>query len=444
MRFARLPQPLIQIKADCRARREALLRDCRCLPQAPLCTEDRGAGVVRQKRHFAKRFDGWLSMYDPLVRQSVNLAFLWPAIAAAATSDMAAMVAKRLADLAIGPSAAPTLEPQWATPHAIALELKTVRLRDYTVSATSPPALLCAPFALHGAAIADLAPGHSLAAALRAAGLQRLLVTDWRSAGAQMRFLDIDDYLADLNVLVDEIGPPLDLIGMCQGGWMALTYAARFPAKVRKLVLAGAPIDIAAAPSALSALADSSPLATFHELVRLGDGLLPGRKVLKFWVPEFVSAEDIRQLLQTEQAIDSPAFARLQASFRSWYSWTVDLPGPFFLQCVEKLYRRNEIATGSFVALGRRIDLAAVKIPVFLLAARDDELVTPPQLLAAERLLGTPAQNVRKAIAPCRHVGLFAGKRTLEDFWPKIVRWLGESPLIRAESLDESGVARVR
>jgi len=32
---------------------------------------------------------------------------------------------------------------------------------------------------------------------------------------------------------------------------MALVYAARFPAKVRKLVLAGASIDIAAASSAL-------------------------------------------------------------------------------------------------------------------------------------------------------------------------------------------------
>ena len=35
---------------------------------------------------------------------------------------------------------------------------------------------------------------------------------------------------------------------------MALMYGARFPAKNRKLVLAGAPIDIAAAPSALSDL----------------------------------------------------------------------------------------------------------------------------------------------------------------------------------------------
>lgn len=383
-------------------------------------------------------------MYDPRGRRSANLAFLWPAIAAAAASDMAALVARRFADFAVGPDGEPSPEPQWATPNAIALELKTVRLRDFSAAAAEGrAALLCAPFALHGAAIADLAPGHSLVAALRDAGLRRLLVTDWRSATAPMRFLGIDDYLADLNVLVDEIGAPLDLIGMCQGGWMALVYAARFPAKVRSLVLAGAPVDIAAAMSPLSALAESSPLASFRELVRLGDGLLPGRKVLKFWGPESLAAEDIRQLLQSEEAIGSPGFARLQAIFANWYAFTVDLPGPFFLECVERLYKRNELANGAFVALGRTIDLAAVKNPLFLVAARDDELVAPPQLFAAERLVGTPAHDVRKATAPCRHVGLFVGKKTLAEVWPRVVHWLGEDTAAGAETMQARGIERV-
>ena len=61
--------------------------------------------------------------------------------------------------------------------------------------------------------------------------------TDWHSATADMRFLGIDDYLSALNVAVDQIGGKVDLVGLCQGGWMSLVYAARFPAKVRKLVL---------------------------------------------------------------------------------------------------------------------------------------------------------------------------------------------------------------
>lgn len=367
-----------------------------------------------------------LFMYDPAGHRSSNLAFLWPAFLAAATSEMAAAAAKQFTDFAVGPDGEPGREPQWTTPHTITLELGTVRLRDFgRVGQKGPPTLLCAPYALHSAAITDLAPGHSLIAALRQAGVGPLFVTDWRSAVRDMRFLGIDDYLADLNVLADEIGTPVDLIGLCQGGWMALIFAARFPTKVRKLVLAGAPIDTAA-PSALSTLAAGSPLAMFQELLRLGDGILPGRKVLKFWGPEFVLAKEVRELLQSEEEIDFPGFMQLCTLFQSWYAWTVDLPGQFFLQSVDKLYKRNELATGSFVALGHKIDLGAVRIPMFLLAARDDELVSPAQLFATEHLAGTPAPDLRKALTSGRHIGLFAGKRTLEDVWPRIVRWLGD------------------
>ena len=137
----------------------------------------------------------------------------------------------------------------------------------------------------------------------------------------------------------------------------------------------------------------------------------------------------MRQLLQTAEPAGSAAFARLEARFRDWYAWTLDLPGRFFLEVVEKLYKRNELATGALIALGQQIELAAVTAPMFLLAARDDELVAPPQLFAAERLVGTPACHVRKALAPCRHVGLFMGKTILDEAWPGIVRWLGEPTL---------------
>lgn len=363
-------------------------------------------------------------MYEPARLDLASLALLWPAIAAGSASDMAAAIAKQFSDLAVGTDRPSASEPQWASAHTVALELKTARLRDFSDRADGQPALICAPLALHSAAVADFEHGHSLVAALRQAGLRRLLVADWRSATADMRYLGIDDYLADLNVLVDEIGAPVDLIGLCQGGWMALIYAARFPDKVRTLVLAGAPIDIAAAPSALSSLADSTPLAIFRELVRLGDGLVPGRKLLRFWGPDTVSGEDIKALLQLEPGGDTATLVRLEARFRSWYSWAIDLPGAFFLEVVERLYKRNELAAGNFAALGRRIDLATVRTPIYMLAARDDELVAPPQLFAVERLVGSAAFNLHKATAPCRHVGLFMGERTLQEIWPKIAHWI--------------------
>ena len=362
-------------------------------------------------------------MYEP-AKHVPNVALLWPAMLAASTSEMAALLAKQFTNLALGPEEEPVAKPKWTTPHRVALELGTVQLRDFATRPDGIPCLLCTPFALHGSALCDVAAGHSLVAALRNAGLTRLFVTDWRSASAEMRYLGIDNYLADLNVLVDEIGPPVDLIGLCQGGWMALVYAARFPGKVRKLVLAGAPVDTKAAPSALSALVDASAPAAFHEVVRLGDGLVPGRKILKVWGPASADCEDIGHLLQSEEPPGSPAMARLEASFRDWYAWTVDLPGTFFLEIVEKLYHRNEIATATFRALGTTINLAGMRAPIFLLAGRDDEVVAPPQLFAAEGLIGTPRRDIRKVTVDCRHLGLFMGKRVLGAIWPDIVQWL--------------------
>jgi len=373
-------------------------------------------------------------MYEPTGRHP-NLAFLWPAFAAASVSEIASLIATQFVDLAIGSGDSAVLsEPKWATPNHIALELRTLRLREFTTARSGVATLLCAPLTLHGPAIADLAPGHSLVAALCNGGLQRVFVTDWRSADADMRFLGVDDYLANLNVVVDQLGGHVDLVGLCQGGWMALLNAARFPTKVRKLVLAGAPIDIAAGRSGVSALADASPLAVFHELVNLGDGRVLGHKVFKFWGPESIASEDVHRLLQTPEPIESPAFAQLEALFQDWYAWTMDLPGAYYLEVVEKVYKRNELATGHFVALGQTIDLATVRAPIFLLAARDDELVTPAQLFATEHLVSTSARNLRREMAPCRHVGLFVGKATLEEFWPRIVRWIVEPEIIGAES----------
>jgi len=316
-------------------------------------------------------------------------------------------------------------EPEGATPSKIALERQAVLLRDFTVAQSGVPTLLCTPLALHGAAVADLVAGHSLVGALRGAGIGRLFMADWRSASAEMRFLGIDEYLADLNVLVDHVGGLVDLIGLCQGGWLSLVYAGRFPAKVRKLVMAGAPVDIAARQSRLSAIAEATPLIMFQSLVNLGDGRVIGRYLAKFWEND-ADANGIRESLQTLQPIGSTEFTRLEAIFKNWNSWTIDLPGTYYLEVTEKLYKRNELARGSFVALGQKIDLSRLRLPMYLLAGSADEVVAPEQLLAVERLVGTLPEYIRHEVAPCNHLGLFMGRRTLEEYWPRIVRWMKE------------------
>jgi poly(3-hydroxyalkanoate) synthetase len=251
-------------------------------------------------------------------------------------------------------------------------------------------------------------------------------VTDWRSAAPEARFYSIDTYLADLNVAVDAVGDKIDLIGLCQGGWMALAFAARFPNKVRRLVLAGAPVDIAAGPSVLSRLTDNLPMATFREIVQTGEGRVLGRRVLGLWGPAHPGADAIAEILQVTPERLAAREHRLQARFEEWHAFTVDLPGTYYLQVVEWLYKQNRLATGRFVALGRRLDLSALCAPIYLIAARADELVAPAQVFATARCVGTPPELVRTTTAPSRHLGLFMGAATLQTMWPEIGRWLDE------------------
>ncbi|RZM99889.1 poly(3-hydroxyalkanoate) synthetase [Bradyrhizobium genosp. SA-3] len=308
----------------------------------------------------------------------------------------------------------------WPTPSTVALELATMRLRDFTQTRSGQPALVCAPYALHRALIADFAPGHSVVQSLQNGGIDRVYLTDWRSATPEMRYLSIDSYLTDLNVAIDEIGAPVDLVGLCQGGWLSLLYAARFPAKVRRLVLVGAPVDLSI-DSALSRLARNAPELVYDQLVARGGGNVSGEEMLRFWnkAPRY---DDIEMALQ--RGLSDEEGASLLARFDHWNTETLDLPGTYYLQIVNWIFRENRIAGGQFVALGRPVDLKDVKAPVFLLAGLDDDVVPAVQALATAGLVGTPPAFIAAASEPSNHLGLFMGARTHVHAWPRIADWL--------------------
>ncbi len=364
-------------------------------------------------------------------RQFSHAAFFWPAMFAASASE-AARVTAQLMTLAVETDGEPApLEPEGATPSEVALDLKSVRLRDYAApggAVDGAATLVCAPLALHGAVVADLAPGHSLVAALRAAGIGRLWLADWRTASADMAYLGIDDYLATLNVLVDHIGAPVDLIGLCQGGWLSLVYAARFPAKVRRLVIAGAPVDPAAQPSDLSRLAGATPSSVFEGFVATGGGRVLGHTVSSFWGGDVLDTADACRALQITGPDTTPGFEAVKAAFDAWNAWTIDLPGTYYLDVIEKLYKRNDLAAGRFVALGERVDLSRLRLPLYALAGEADQVVAPGQVLAVRELVSTPPEQFRSAVVPGGHLSLFMGKATLGTHWPDIVRWLKDEP----------------
>ncbi|WP_227746989.1 hypothetical protein [Paraburkholderia franconis] len=157
--------------------------------------------------------------------------------------------------------------PQWATRNRIALDLPTMALREFSQGSCVPVLVLC-PYAGHSSTIADFLPGQSLIETLVNAGCSSVLATDWRSATPQMRFYNIGNYLAEIDLCVDELGDRVNLVGLCQVAGARRCTPRVFPGKVARLVIAGAPIDTDAGDGVITQAAHALSLSFYEDLVR--------------------------------------------------------------------------------------------------------------------------------------------------------------------------------
>jgi poly(3-hydroxybutyrate) depolymerase len=357
--------------------------------------------------------------------QEHSVPWFWPFAAAIELQEEGMRLLRQNLDYLAeaGELAAPP-EPRWATPNRIMLELDTMRLREFGAAA-GEPVLVDAPYAGHSSSIADYAKGQSLVETLLAAGVGRVLATDWKPASAEMRDFDIDKYLAEINVAVDELGGAAHLVGLCQGGWMSAMFAARFPHKVKSLVLAGAPIDTDAGDGPIKKIAHSLPMSFYQEMVQAGGGRMLGRAMLAGWKSMHPEQQYVDKYLDLYRHIEDKCYVKRTEQFERWYENPIDLPGRYYLQAIQLLFKENRLAKGEFVALGRKLELQAIRCPLYLLAGDGDDITTKEQVFNAAALVGTPRGDIVSKLVPGGHIGLFMGSRTLSQTWPEIGRWIG-------------------
>jgi poly(3-hydroxybutyrate) depolymerase len=324
------------------------------------------------------------------------------------------------------------LQPTWATDNDILYDLNTMRLRDFSEKTARRdkrilPTIIDAPYAGHTSTIADYAKGQSLVETLQGCGLRRVMCTDWKSATEAMKDYNIDIYLAEINAVVDDLGGKVNLVGLCQGGWMAAMFAARYPHKVATLVAAGTPLDADAGDGFIKKIAKEQPMAFFEEIVTLGNGLLRGKYMLAGWKGMHPEEHYFATYLDLYEHVEDPAFIKKREAFERWYEHPLDLPGRWYLQAIEHLFKNNELCKGTFVALGREIGLGDIVCPTFLMAGEGDDITPSPQVFEAERSLGTATSKIVKKLVPGGHIGLFMGAKTLKDHWPVVGKWIREA-----------------
>jgi poly(3-hydroxyalkanoate) synthetase len=273
------------------------------------------------------------------------------------------------------------------------------------------------------AGFVDLIRGHSLVQTLCASNAGHVYVTDWISATPDMGALSFDSCLAELNIAIDDLGGRANVVGLGVGGCLALIHAARFPGKITRLVLAGAPVDVSVRPSLMTRFArtaiecDEAP----------GDIAACGAHSL---TPLGAAQGHERAAMDTMQR-NAGSFARADldaiAAYEDWAARTIDVPGRYACELLTRIFAGNQLATGGFIALGRKIDLRDVRIPLFVLAGARDEITPKLQALSVLKLVGTAKARMRSLVAPCGHFALFVGAGTLSREWRTIAGWLTSS-----------------
>jgi poly(3-hydroxybutyrate) depolymerase len=317
--------------------------------------------------------------------------------------------------------------PQWASEHAIVFETPVARLRDYSVRGAPRglvPTLVLPPQAGHDSCIVDFSSAQSQMGCIREAGLKRAFTLDWVGATRATAGSTIDDYLDVIDQAIDHCGGRVNLIGDCQGGWLATIYAALAPERVNTLTIAGAPIDFQTGEpiigDVLGGLAPGGDLSFYEGLVASGGGVLKGRHMLNGFLLIGPGAEVSRQLELLAHVDDAEHVARYR-EFEDWFKHVQDIPGGFYLWIVRHLFAGNELIRGELEVRGSLVDLSRLEMPLNLLAGATDHITPPDQVFALADYVSTPSEDVVRRVSSGGHLGLFMGREALTEHWPPLL-----------------------
>jgi poly(3-hydroxybutyrate) depolymerase len=339
--------------------------------------------------------------------------------------------------------------PRWASRHRIVRRSPLTRVRDFTPArhADVVPTLVLPPQAGHDSCIVDYSTGQSQIQTILAAGLERLYAMDWIGVTQETKDATITDYLAEVDAAVQEVaGGRVNLVGDCQGGWLAAIYAALHPHRVNTLTIAGAPIDFHAGGAVIhesvQTLSDDN-LSFFRALVAQGNGVLRGEYLLGGFIVIKPENEVGKQLQLLAHVRDARHVERYRA-FEDWFKHTQDIAGPFYLWLVEHLFRDNELIGGALRIGDEAVDLGRIDCPVNLLAGATDHITPPDQVFALAGAVATPAERITRRTTSGGHLGLFMGTEALRDHWPVAMASVLEHSLPRADGASARRRARSR
>lgn len=318
----------------------------------------------------------------------------------------------------------------------VAMELPFGQLLHFTkdVDAPQPPVLVVAPLSGHFATllrgtVKTLLQDHDV------------YITDWtnaRDVPLEAGDFGVEDYVEYIIRFLEHIGPGSNILAVCQPCVQALIAVAvmsedKNPATPRSMTLMAGPIDVRESPTEVNDLANEKPMSWFEDNViatvpdRHPGG---GRKVY----PGFVQLSAFLAMnMQRHQDQHLKMFkhlakgewkkAQVIKDFYDEYFAVLDLSAEFYLETIDRIFQKAELAKGEFMYRGKLVDPGAIRQTALLtVEGGRDDICALGQTSAAHDLCRSLRPHLKRhhLQANVGHYGVFNGRRWENEIYPVV------------------------
>ncbi len=273
-------------------------------------------------------------------------------------------------------------------------------------------------------------------------------VTDWHNARdipVSVGKFDIEDYTLYLAEFMQQLGPDINVIAVCQPAPLALAATALLAekdpkAQPRTLTLIGGPIDPDRARTDVTDFGRRVTMGQLEQFIiqrvgfkyaGVGRMVYPGLLQLASFMS--MNAEThgkafYEQVLRVAkgEAGDHDKHNR----FYDEYLAVMDMPAEFYLSTVERIFKDRDIARNDFEVAGHTVDIGAITdVAVKVVEGEKDDISAPGQCLAALDLLtGLPEEKKASHLEPrAGHYGIFAGKSWRNNIRPLVLDFIDQN-----------------
>lgn len=266
-------------------------------------------------------------------------------------------------------------------------------------------------------------------------------ITDWKNARdvplSEGRF-GVEDYVDYLIRYMERIGEGGHILAVCQPCVQALAAVAimsedKNPCTPRTMTLMAGPIDVSESPTEVNDLANEKPLDWFKTQVI---STVPwrhkgrGRRVY----PGFVQLTAFMTMnMERHKSTHKKLFEHLAAGeteqaekikvFYDEYFAVLDLTEEFYVETIDRVFQRAELAHGRFAYKGRVVDPSKIQRTALLtVEGGRDDICALGQTAAAHDLCSSLRPHLKRhhMQANVGHYGVFNGKRWDNEIYPVV------------------------